>query len=341
MVRKKGPEQGNGRVSGNQQRRDIIAIGASAGGVEALKILVSGFPPDLAASIFVVVHISPVYPSVLPDILTRFGPLPAVHARNGEAILPGRIYVAPPDHHLTLEPGFIRTARGPRENGHRPAVDPLFRTAARAYGPRAVGVVLTGALDCGTDGLMSIKSRGGVAIVQDPNEALSPEMPQNAIKHVRVDHILPLAKISSLIAKLARESVGEEVLAMATKPIKERSVFTCPECNGSMVESERGSLIRFECHVGHVFSMEGMAAAQAEELEAALWAGVRALEESEALARRMALRSDRKLAVRLVEKAEAMRTHAQLLQKMLLGGDWMLSSAETVKENRLARKKRK
>ncbi len=340
MIKKKGPNRGNGKVSGKQQTHDIIAIGASAGGVEALKILVSGFPPDLAASIFVVLHVSPFYPSILPDILTRFGPLPAVHARNGDAILPGRIYVAPPDHHLTLEPGFIRTVRGPRENGHRPAVDPLFRTAARAYGPRAVGVVLTGALDCGTAGLMSIKSRGGVAIVQDPNDALSPEMPRNAIKYVKVDHILPLAKISSLIAKLAREPVVKEVVAMETKPIK-RSVFTCPECNGSMVESERGGLIQFECHVGHVFSMDGMATAQAEELEAALWAGVRALEESEALARRMASRSDRKLAVRLVEKAEGMKTHAQLLQKMLLGGDWMLSSAETVKENRLVRKKRK
>lgn len=200
MMRKKGPARGNGGGSGKQQTHDIIAIGTSAGGVEALKTLVSGFPPDLAASIFVVLHVSPSYPSVLPDILTRFGPLPAVHARNGDAILPGRIYVAPPDHHLTMEPGFIRTVRGPRENGHRPAVDPLFRAAARTYGPRAVGVVLTGALDCGTAGLMSIKAHGGVAIVQDPNEALSPEMPQNAIKHVRVDHVLPLAKISSLLA---------------------------------------------------------------------------------------------------------------------------------------------
>ena len=318
------------KVSAERPIHDIIVIGASAGGVEALKELVRCFPSDLPASIFVVLHMPPTPPSILPEILSRCGPLPAIHPENGDAIEPGRIYVAPPEHHLTLERGFIRVTRGPRENGHRPAVDPLFRTAARAYGPRAVGVVLTGALDDGTAGLMSIKSRGGLAVVQDPNEAVVPDMPRSAIAHLKVDYILPLSKLSSLIARLAREPIGgKEVVAMEAKELTKPSAITCPECHGSMVESAVGGLIQFQCHVGHIFSMDGLASAQAEALEAALWAGVRALEESGDLARRMASRSERKIAERLIDKAEAMKSHAQLLQRMLLGGDWMLASDET------------
>lgn len=329
--RKSSGRSGNGKgVPVKQRTHDIIVIGASAGGVEALKELVGGFPPDLAASVFVALHIAPTSPGILPDILSRCGPLPAVHPKNGEAIQPGRIYVAPPDHHLTLEPGHIWVTRGPRVNGHRPAVDPLFRAAARAYGPRVVGVVLTGSLDCGTAGLMSIKARGGVAVVQDPNEAMASDMPRNAIAHVKVDHILPLSKISSLIARLTREPIsGKEVMAVEIKDMKKRSSITCPECHGSMIESEVNGFSQFQCHVGHIFSMDGMASAQAEALEAALWAGVRALEESEDLARRIAQRSERKIGGRLTEKADAMRVHADLLRKVLLGGDWMLSSDET------------
>jgi len=328
--RKRHRQTGNrGGASVKPKTHDIIVIGASAGGIEALKELVGGFPPDLPASVFVVVHLSPSFPSLLPDILSRCGPLPAGHPENGEEIVPGRIYVAPPDHHITLEPGLIWVTRGPRENGHRPAVDPLFRTAARAYGPRVVGVVLTGALDDGTAGLMSIKSRGGVAVVQDPNEAVAPAMPRNAIAHVKVDHILPLSKISSFISRLAREPIGgKEVAAMEKKKLTEPSSMTCPECHGSMVESEVNGLVQFQCHVGHIFSLDGMASAQAEALESALWAGVRALEESEGLARRISSRSERKIAGRLLEKAEAMRGHAELLRNVLLGGDWMLSSNE-------------
>jgi len=332
MAVRKRPRRTEPGAKGSAKRptHDIIVIGASAGGVEALKELVRCFPPDLPASIFVVIHVPPTAPSILPEILSRCGPLPAIHPENGDAIEPGRIYVAPPEHHLTLERGVIRVMRGPRENGHRPAVDPLFRSAARAYGPRVVGVVLTGALDDGTAGLMSIKSRGGLAVVQDPNEAVVPEMPRSAIAHLKVDYILPLSKISSLIARLAREPiVGKEVVAMEAKKLIKPSAITCPECHGSMVESEAGGLVQFKCHVGHIFSMDGLAVAQAEALEAALWAGVRALEESEDLARRIASRSERKIAERLIEKAEAMKSHAQLLKRMLLGGDWMLAYDET------------
>ena len=173
---------------------DMITIGASAGGVEALTELVRGLPVDLPASVFVSLHVPPHGTSMLPQILSRRGPLPAHHARDGEPIEPGRIYVAPPDLHLLIHQGVVRLSRGPRENGFRPAIDPLFRTAARWHGPRVVGVILSGTLDDGTAGLLAIKERGGFAVVQDPDDALFPGMPRNAMDVVHVDHVLPASE---------------------------------------------------------------------------------------------------------------------------------------------------
>ena len=171
--------------------RDIIVVGASAGGVQALSDLVRGLPADLPAAVFIVVHTSPTSPGILPEILQRTGPLEAAHCRNGEPIRHGRIYVAPPDHHMVLRDDLVELTRGPRENGFRPAVDPLFRTAARRYGRRVVGVVLSGGLDDGCEGLALIKQYGGLAVVQEPAEAVVPSMPANAIATVSVDHVLP------------------------------------------------------------------------------------------------------------------------------------------------------
>jgi two-component system, chemotaxis family, protein-glutamate methylesterase/glutaminase len=186
-----------------------VVVGASAGGVEALTNLVGSLPAELPASVFVVLHVPATGSSALPDILTRHGPLPASHAKDGEPIEQRRIYVAPPDHHLLLRAGHVHLARGPRENGHRPAVDPLFRSAAREYATRVAGVVLSGALDDGTAGLLAIKSRGGIAIVQHPEEALYPGMPNNAIEHVEVDHVLPAAGIAETLRRLTGEPVPE------------------------------------------------------------------------------------------------------------------------------------
>jgi len=172
---------------------DIIVVGASAGGVDALTQLVRGLPADLPAAVFVVVHVPAHGPSVLPRILSRSGPLPATHPQDGQAIRTGRIYVAPPDYHLLVKNGYVRLTRGPRENKHRPSVDSLFRTAARTYGPRVVGVVLSGVLDDGTAGLAAIKLAGGIAAVQHPDDALYPGMPQSALNNVAVDHALPAA----------------------------------------------------------------------------------------------------------------------------------------------------
>ncbi len=189
---------------------DIIVIGASAGGVEALTNLVSLLPGELPASLFIVLHVPPHGSSVLPRILGRKSQLPVVHASHGEPILPGRVYVAPPDHHLLIRRGVIHLSRGPRENGHRPALDPLFRSAAVAYGPRVVGVVLSGSLDDGTAGLEAIKQRGGLAMVQDPNEALYPGMPRSAVETVAVDHVAPISELAVLLDHLAHDAVEDE-----------------------------------------------------------------------------------------------------------------------------------
>ncbi|MEQ9239030.1 chemotaxis protein CheB [Coleofasciculus sp. E2-BRE-01] len=234
---------------------DIIVVGASAGGVEALTKLVAALPENLPAVIFIVVHISRHAKSFLPDILNRKTLLPVAHATESEEIVQGHIYVAPPDYHLLVKRGYVRLVYGPKENGCRPAVDPLFRTAAKAYGRRVVGVVLSGVLDDGTVGLMDVKRLGGVAIVQDPDDALFSGMPKSAIKHVDVDHILPLSSIASTLVRLAHEPVTEEgattmsseneieiepdVVELNGVAMREREFGTpaslaCPDCGGML-----------------------------------------------------------------------------------------------------------
>src|SRR6266487_2533947 len=195
---------------GNMAGHDIIVVGASAGGVEALVTLARSLKRNLQAAVFVVLHIPAHSPSFLPEILNRAGPVKAVQATDEMQIEHGHIYIASPDHHMLMEQGKVCVIRGPKENRHRPAIDPLFRSAALAYGPRVAGVILSGTLDDGTAGLIAIKKRGGVAIVQDPDEAIYPGMPRSALEHVQVDHILPLAAIGPLLVRLASEPVKEE-----------------------------------------------------------------------------------------------------------------------------------
>ncbi|MHB8597769.1 MAG: chemotaxis protein CheB [Ktedonobacteraceae bacterium] len=189
---------------------DIIVIGASAGGVEALITLTATLPPNLQAAVFIVLHIPAQSPSMLPDILNRAGSLKVVSATDNAKIEYGHIYVAPPDFHLLVESEHIRVVSGPRENRHRPAIDPLFRSAASAYGSRVMGVILTGSLDDGTAGLQAIKRCGGLAIVQDPQDALFPSMPLSALANVQVDYTLPLAQIGPLLGNLSHESTSAE-----------------------------------------------------------------------------------------------------------------------------------
>jgi two-component system chemotaxis response regulator CheB len=331
-------------------RRDIIAIGASAGGVQALCSVIESLPPGLPAAVFVVLHLAPHGRSALPAILSRSGCLPAVHPADGEEIQAGRVYVAPPDRHLTIEEGRVRLSRNASENGHRPALDVLFRSAARTYGPRVVGVVLTGNLDDGTAGLAAIKRRGGATVVQDPQDADYPSMPESAIHNVRVDHVVPLGEIGALLDRLAREPrpalpegyacpIEEEPEAMGTtdRDLGEAnrhgspSGFTCPECGGTLYEKPGEGLAHFRCRTGHAYSPESLLATQSDNLEAALWAALRALEENAALARRMEKRArelgNGRTGERHARRALDAEGHAGLLRTILTQGGAELETA--------------
>lgn len=281
--------------------RNIIVIGASAGGFEALKELVKGLPSDFSASIFIVWHIAPHVEGVLPQVLTRAGKIKAAHAVEGETIEPNRIYVAPPDHHLVIEPNRVRVTKGPKENRFRPAVDPLFRSAAYAYSNRVIGVVLSGALDDGTSGLWSIKHRGGLAVVQDPLDAEFPSMPRSALRQVRVDYKVPINELADLLVRLSTEEIEDSEVHMENDELTELEIkvamedsafeknimdfgeltpFTCPDCHGVLVSLKDGERSRFRCHTGHAFSPDALLATVTENIEDSLYSAIRGIEES-------------------------------------------------------------
>jgi two-component system chemotaxis response regulator CheB len=328
--------------------RDIIVIGASAGGIDPLREIVAAFPPDLRAAVFVVVHISPDCTSVLPEILTRAGPLRAAHCSDRVPVSYGRICMAPPDHHLILDDGHVILSRGPRENNSRPSIDVLFRSAALWYGARVVGVVLSGNLDDGAAGLVAIKDRGGLAIVQDPKEAQFPGMPLAAISNSSPDHVLPAREIGALLARLAarpiaaptsleppsQDMVRETRIAKADMPddtpAEDRTPpgtpaqFACPECGGTLWEIEDGTMTRFRCRVGHAYSPETLLAEQARAVEEALWMALRALEESETLSRGIARRFEAKsprAADHFLRRAHEATHHAAAIRRVLERGE--------------------
>ncbi len=312
------------------QSKRIIVIGASSGGIEALRSLVSQLPGDFPAPICVVLHVASDSPAVLADILSRSGVLPATTVRNCEALKAGHIFVPPPDFHLLIEPGVVRVAKGPRENRFRPAIDPLFRTAAQVYGPGAVGVVLTGNLDDGTAGLWTIKQLGGISVVQDPADAMFPSMPTSAIHHVRVDYVLPLSEIPELLLRLATEPVNpalagtppeslevEVKIAKDQNPldaglqrIAEPSSFACPECHGVLLKLQEGGLLRYRCHTGHAYSVESLLSAIGEGIEDTLWSAIRALEEAGMLLNTMVRHIETSHGVKNSNEVEHLRARA-------------------------------
>ena len=322
--------------------RDIIVIGASAGGVEALKQLASGLPRDLPAAVFVVVHIAPSAPMLLPTIINRVGTLRAEYARDGEPVRPGRIYLAPPGQHLLVRADGVRLTRGPRENLHRPAVDPLFRSAALAFGPRVIGVILSGNLDDGTRGLSAVKRAGGLAVVQEPGDALYPSMPASALHNVAVDHRVPLAELAPLLLRLTAvpaepsRPTSQGRMDLAENRMSEdrevghedeldrigtRSRFTCPECHGTLWEVESGELVDYRCHVGHAYSPETLFTDQSRELEDSLWAAIRSFEENAMMAERIAEgprgEGQEALQQRFRERAKTARQHARKLRQLV------------------------
>lgn len=319
----------------------MVTIGASSGGVEALSALAAGLPEDLPAAVLVVLHSPEDLPSSLPRILSRSGPLEAAHPEDGEKIELGRIYVAPPGLHMLVEDGHVRLARGPRENYHRPAADPLFRSAAVARGPGAIGVVLTGARDDGTAGLIAIKRRGGVAVVQDPEDAMFRWMPESALRYAEVDHTVPLGEMAPLLASLCRGTVEER----GEEPVPEDmefearisgldpsaidsgehpgdlSGFTCPECAGPLFEIREGKLVRYRCRVGHAYTANGVLEGKDGTAEDALYTALNTLEESADMAGRLAARSrqdDRgHAAARFEDRARDARKKAEKIRSIL------------------------
>lgn len=315
-------------------RKDIVVIGASAGGIDALKTIASQLPRDFIGSVLVVVHTAADAPGVLANILDQAGPIPAKYAENGEKIRPGQIYVAPPDHHLVVEPGRLRLTRGPRENRFRPAIDPLFRSVAQVYGPRAVGVILTGGLDDGTSGLWAIERLGGTAIVQDPAEALAPSMPLSASRHVEIDHSVQVASLAPLLVLLAAtpaDAAGVRVpdeLEVEVRIAKEDkgteagviqlggpSIYACPECHGVLFQMREKTPLRFRCHTGHSYTVNSLLAEMDEAIEESLWNAVRALEERVLLMRHASAHLDEHSARELERRARETERVADLVRQ--------------------------
>ena len=325
-------------------RRNLIVIGASAGGIEALQKLLRKLPKNLDASVLIVLHTTSHGGSLLPHILQRFSALPVVHPEDGEQIERGIVYVALPDHHMIVEGRFLRVVQGPPENLHRPAIDPLFRSAAAFHSRRVIGVILTGALDDGTAGLMVVRARGGKAIVQDPKEAVFPSMPSAALEQVHDAMVLTLAEIPLALVDLTLEELLDElptVLENSPQPIQETriaeldmaeienesrpgnsSAFACPDCGGVLWEIENKGFLRFRCRVGHAFTARHLGVEQRHAVETALWSALRALEESASLYKRMADRakssSHYDAAEKYVERQSSTIENARVLRDFLL-----------------------
>lgn len=330
--------------------RDIVTVGASAGGIEALTTLVCNLPHDLPAALFVVVHIPAEAPSVLAEILNRAGPLSASSARDRAPIEHGRIYVAPPDHHLLVTSTEMRVTQGPRENRHRPAIDPLFRSAALSFGPRVVGLILSGALNDGAAGLLAIKRAGGVALVQDPDTAAFPSMPESALMYVAVDGCLPVPALAKRIVALVN---GEQPERKGAVPVVDEmdedreaelrietdiaglnpavvgypppngrlSSLTCPACHGPLWEIQDGPLLRFRCRVGHAFTAEAVLEGHDDNVEEALWLALNTLEESEQLYTRLGQQARERrhthMERQFSRQAQTIRERAAVIRRLL------------------------
>ena len=291
--------------------RDILAIGTSAGGVDALRFLASEFPRDFPASVLIVIHLSSHFESALDAILTQSGPLPACFAADGMALKPGQIFIGPPDCHLIADGDELRLGHGPRENNARPAIDPLFRSVALCCGARAIGAVLTGTLGDGASGLHTLHDHGGLTVVQDPRDAAFSGMPEAALTKFEPDYVASLVGMPKLFQQLVRQPVGAEVkprpdikyevdVAKGARGrmsemdrIGERSLLACPDCHGVMWEIREGELSRYRCHVGHAYTAELMSLALDENLNRALGSALRALNERIALAQSLQRQAER------------------------------------------------
>ena len=319
----------------------VVVLGASAGGLDPLRRLVAALPADLPAALFVVVHVPATAPSALARLLDRAGPLPAHPADDMAPIEPGTVTTARPDHHLLVKRSHVRVTRGPRENGHRPAIDPLFRSAARAHGPGVTAIVLSGTLDDGSAGATHVRRHGGRVLVQDPDEAAYHEMPDNVRAAVEVDGVLP-------VVDLARAIVDTSAVALppfdgpddSPDPVEDAEqpgapagtahrdgLMSCPDCGGPMVEEPHDgedAPPRYRCRVGHAWTLDSLLDEQHDDLERSLWAAVRVLEERVALLGRLGARArDRghtRATERYADETAAVTAEAARLRELLRPG---------------------
>jgi two-component system chemotaxis response regulator CheB len=322
------------------RNKHVVVIGASAGGIEALQKVLSALPADFGAPVFVVVHLQADAESFLPQILSRSGRLRASHPVPGERIEAGRIYAAPPDRHVLVFNSTARVVRGPKENRHRPSIDVLFRSAALECGEKVIGVLLTGSDDDGAAGLKAVQDRGGITIVQDPEDSQYPQMPASALRVMQPDFTLPLAEIGPRLNDLVGGAVKRNGRRAVSKPIDKSfgqeegkpidvsllgtpTAFTCPDCSGTLWELRDGELVRYRCRLGHAFSTQSMLEAESDQVERSLWEAVRTLEESAGLCRRIARITDL-LRDKLLRQGEEREGHARVIRDLLLSstGKW-------------------
>jgi two-component system chemotaxis response regulator CheB len=328
------PDMSEPEIVQTRLTHDLIVVGTSAGGLQALQSLLRGLPAALRAAVLVVQHVGA--SSLLAEILARSGELPVKAAKSGEDINPGQVYVAVPGMHLLVHDRHLLLRRGPRENLARPAIDPLFRSAACSHGARVIGVILSGALNDGTAGLRAIKRCGGIAVVQDPADAPFPDMPESALRHVDVDYCVPVSEMGALLARLAAEPAAktpeipmdirletaiaaQELSSMDTEDyLGKPAPFTCPECHGSLWEITDGSIVRYRCHVGHAYTGETMLAAQADDIEKMLWSVMRSHRERAELARRLAEREgSNRLAAQFRKRGQEYEEDAEIVHKLI------------------------
>jgi two-component system chemotaxis response regulator CheB len=322
---------------------DVIVIGGSAGSLDPLKALFQHLPADLPAALCITRHLSPDSRNVLPYLLTKLGRLSVTEAVDGEPLQRGHIYVAPPDFHLLLTPDGLRVTRSPTENRFRPAIDPLFRSAAVAYGPRVVGGLLSGGLDDGTAGLWAIKQRGGIAVIQDPHDAQHPSMPRSAQTYVPIDYALPAPALAPVLVRLAHAEVDvasappvpkemamenhvaleDNALEQGLLDVAPPSLYTCPECHGVLLQLKAGHFLRFRCHTGHSYSVRSLFMDLTESIDDALWNTVRSLNESVLLIGHLAahLRQeghDPETAARYLAHADLAKQQAAVVRQLVL-----------------------
>ena len=317
----------------------IIVIGTSSGGLDALTRLIAQLPKDFAAPIFVVQHMSPdSNGEALRRALNQTGNLVCEEAKDNAVFKNGRVYVAPPDHHLMVGKGKLLVTKGARENRSRPGIDPLFRSAAVAYRSKVIGVILTGYLDDGTAGMIAIQRCGGVCVVQDPLDAAYPEMPQSVLKHVKVDHVVPIAELGALLVKLiarpARKDkpvpediaiearIAERVLSdlPSVEAVGKQVPFNCPGCGGVLWQVAKGGVLRYRCHTGHAYTSSVLLAEQTAKIEETLWIALRMFEERRNLLTKMSERNGKGFAPSAGARAKEAEVHINRIRTMLRAG---------------------